>query len=134
MSSAYNVAGLAYLEEPGKQVTKPINWIQSMHVYATLAARAGVSAAGRAVGLQPGCLAVLSRAQQASVSVHVVSVNYSTELVQAALQGPRLTVTARSRALSPLPTPLPLVAALLYQWCNARQLGCTYAQVQCVPS
>ncbi len=42
--------------------------------------------AGEQIGLQAGCLTVLTRAQQAGVPTHVVSVNYSSEMVKAALQ------------------------------------------------
>ncbi|DBB00608.1 TPA: hypothetical protein ACH3X3_002298 [Trebouxia sp. C0006] len=45
-----------------------------------------LKAAGEQIGLQAGCLTVLTRAQQAGVPTHVVSVNYSTEMVKAALQ------------------------------------------------
>ena len=44
------------------------------------------ASAGEQVGLQAGCLTVLNRAQQAGVPTHVVSVNYSSEMVKAALQ------------------------------------------------
>ena len=47
--------------------------------------------AGEQIGLQAGCLTVLSRAQQAGVPTHVVSVNYSSEMVKAALQRGSLT-------------------------------------------
>lgn len=45
-----------------------------------------LKAAGEQIGLQAGCLTVLTRAQQAGVPTHVVSVNYSSEMVKAALQ------------------------------------------------
>ena len=41
---------------------------------------------GEQIGLQPGCLTVLSRAQQLGVPTHVLSVNYSSQMVKAALQ------------------------------------------------
>ncbi|KAL3147596.1 hypothetical protein ABBQ38_014648 [Trebouxia sp. C0009 RCD-2024] len=49
-----------------------------------------LTAAGQLIGLQPGCLTVLSRAQQLGVPTHVVSVNYSSKMVQAALRRSRL--------------------------------------------
>ena len=45
-----------------------------------------VHCAGEQIGLQLGCLPVLYRAQQAGVPTHVVSVNYSSEMVKAALR------------------------------------------------
>jgi len=48
--------------------------------------------AGEQIGLQAGCLTVLTRAQQAGVPTHVVSVNYSSELVKAALQRGNLNI------------------------------------------
>ena len=41
---------------------------------------------GEQIGLQPGCLTVLSRAQELGVPTHILSVNYSSEMVKAALQ------------------------------------------------
>jgi hypothetical protein len=38
--------------------------------------------------LRPGCLRVLRRANAADVPTHVISVNWSSELVRAALQQP----------------------------------------------
>ena len=40
------------------------------------------------MGLQPGCLGVLRRAGATGVPTHVISVNWSSELVRAALQQP----------------------------------------------
>jgi len=40
------------------------------------------------VGLQPGCVSVLRHASAAGVPTHVISVNWSSELVRAALQQP----------------------------------------------
>ena len=44
--------------------------------------------AGANVGLRPGCMGVLRRAGEAGVPTHVISVNWSSELVRAALQQP----------------------------------------------
>ncbi|KAK9829096.1 hypothetical protein WJX72_003863 [[Myrmecia] bisecta] len=51
--------------------------------------------AGAEIGLQPGCLGCLKRAQQRRLPVHVVSVNWSSELVRAALRDD-LTVAAEN--------------------------------------
>lgn len=50
--------------------------------------------AGRQVKLQQGSLAVLQRAQTAGVPTHIISVNWSSELVRAALQQPPLSTNA----------------------------------------
>ena len=52
-------------------------------------------ATGRSIPLQAGCLQTLMRAKQQGLPVHVVSVNWSEELVQAAL---RLPCTAKPLA------------------------------------
>ena len=44
--------------------------------------------AGRKVALQPGCLQTLTRAKGKGLPVHVISVNWSEELVKAALGVP----------------------------------------------
>ena len=46
------------------------------------------SVTGGRVGLRPGCLGVLRHANAAGVPTHVISVNWSSELVRAALQQP----------------------------------------------
>ncbi|KAA6428416.1 MAG: hypothetical protein FRX49_01292, partial [Trebouxia sp. A1-2] len=53
-----------------------------------------LKAAGEQIGLQAGCLTVLTRAQQAGIPTHVVSVNYSSQMVKAALQRGSLNIVA----------------------------------------
>ena len=48
------------------------------------------------MGLRPGCMGVLRRAAAAGVPTHVISVNWSSELVRAALQQPAVACTPDS--------------------------------------
>ncbi|KAK9848103.1 hypothetical protein WJX84_007310 [Apatococcus fuscideae] len=50
--------------------------------------RGALTTAGRKVALQPGCLQTLTRAKGKGLPVHVISVNWSEELVKAALGVP----------------------------------------------
>ncbi|DBB00982.1 TPA: hypothetical protein ACH3X1_000888 [Trebouxia sp. C0004] len=57
-----------------------------------------LKAAGEQIGLQAGCLTVLTRAQQAGVPTHIVSVNYSSEMVKATLQRGSLNIVTAEGA------------------------------------
>ena len=54
------------------------------------------------MGLRPGCMGVLRRASEAGVPTHVISVNWSSELVRAALQQPAATGMPSSNGTSML--------------------------------